>query len=174
MGTPKLPFVSVFPGKDTDTDVIESENLNRKHRQSRWLQAPPGSPFVTKTRASKTECCGSNNSGKATREKKVEPSKQQMPQRHKPIKWRNPYGNAQNLWATRRKTPAPSPPQRPPSRAAQQDSISRLSRAKVEISRVKVESVPRQLYYPQIRSFSINPRSQRAQAVRATSISIFI
>ena len=38
--TPRLPFVAVFPGKDIDTDVINNENLNRKHRQSRWLKSP--------------------------------------------------------------------------------------------------------------------------------------
>ena len=169
VGTPKLPFVSVFPGKNTDTDVIQNENLfkDRKYRQSRWLQAPPGSPF-----AIKKKCCGSNNSGKvadATRQAKMKPAKEQRSQRHNPRKWRK----GQKLWAIRRKKPAPSPPSRPPSRpgprppsrAAQQDSVSRLSRA-------KVESVPRRIYYPQSKSSSINPRPRRAQA-RATSINIF-
>ena len=167
VGTPKLPFVSVFPGKNTDTDVIENANVDRKYRQSRWLQAPPASPFLIKKK-----CCGANDSGKvanATRQTKLKPAKEQRSQRHNPRNWRN----GQKLWAIRRKRPAPSPPSRPgsrpPSRAAQQDSVSRLSRAKVE---AKVESVTRIIYYPQSKPSSINPRSRRAQAC-ATSINLF-
>ena len=78
-GTPALPFESVFPGitNECETDVIENENLNRKYRQNRWLQAPL---------ATKIEDCTdkANNCGKdadATRQTKVKPLKRQNRQK---------------------------------------------------------------------------------------------
>lgn len=40
-GTSMLPFVSVFPGNDAGTPIMERQNRHRKFRQDRWLASMP-------------------------------------------------------------------------------------------------------------------------------------
>ena len=129
--TPTMPFLSVFPGISSDTDLIENENLHRKSRRNRWLR----SSLSTKIEESINEANKHGKHADATRQLKVETANEQTSPRQNTRKWQN----SRKMSAIYRRE----------KRAAQQDFVARLSCVK--------QTVPQRIYYPKGRLSPTSP-----------------
>ena len=109
-GTPTLPFLSVFPG-NVDKGAIEKKNLYRKYRQNRWLQSSLTTKKIQDLPATKN--CGKDTDVMRQTGKKL--------------------GNEQTLQdnlLNRQQVATMTRQAKRAARAAQQDSVTRLSRVK--------------------------------------------
>ena len=77
---PSMPFLSVFPGNDINTGVIENENRYRKCRQKRWLQSSL-QPLTTNKIENLTEAkdCGKDTDVTWQSENKEIPQRENQP-----------------------------------------------------------------------------------------------